>query len=126
MSEAATQLQVRFDRPDFCLRIHNAGWADDLLHYNSLAVLQLQVTGGRRCEDDLVMLVFPLLVFHRAVVESGWKSESVLDKHELSRPVSIVHSSYLRNADVAFIRNQQEVVGEVVHQTVRPFAGITA
>jgi hypothetical protein len=49
----------------------------------------------------------------------------VFYQFNLSGSVTAIHCPDLRNGLMAFIHNQQIIIGEIVHQTVGAFAGLS-
>jgi len=49
--------------------------------------------------------------------------EAVVDERLLARAVALVHAAELRHGLVRLVEEDEEVVGEVVEQAVRPRAG---
>ncbi len=112
----------RFDRDH---RIEQAGRADDLFD-DLRAALPFKISRSSRGEDDLVHVRVELVKIQRTVVERARETEPELDEGLLSRAVSAVHTPDLRDGDVGLVDEQQEVVREVVHQSVWCGAGFPA
>ncbi len=104
------------------LRIHQARRADDLLDNLPAGSLKLVIRGRRRKEDHLLPHILELIELQRAVVHRAGQAKTVLDQYRLPAAIAVVHRANLRDGDVAFVDNQQEVIAEVVHQRVRPVA----
>ena len=109
-------IDLPFCRPHFNFRIQQAGGADDLLH--DLAGAAALVLGGG-CADvnDLVGTVLELLKVQRSVIQRRGQAEAVIYQHLFSGPVTVIHRPDLGQHHVAFINEQQVVLGEIVHQS---------
>ncbi len=111
-------------RLDDDLGIDQARGADDLL-YDTVGDAHLVLAGSSREVDRLTDPVFELGPLERTVVEGARQAESVVDQRALARRVALVHGSDLGNRDVGLVDDHEEVVGEVVEQTVRRGSGRT-
>src|SRR5690606_25756586 len=67
---------------------------------------------------------FELFELERAIVERARETEAVLDERLLPRAVAAVHRSDLRHRLVRLVEDEEEVLGEVVDQRRRRFAGL--
>ena len=67
-----------------------------------------------------------LVELQRPVVERAGQPEAVLDQRFLAAAVAEVHAADLRQRDVRFIDDEQEVLGEEVDERVRRLARLAA
>ena len=112
--------------PDVEDGVEQACRADELLDDFALGLFDLAVARGRGDIDDLVDEGFEFLEIERAVVECGRQPEAVIDEDLLARPVAPVHAADLRDADMAFVNDEQEVVGKIIDEARRCFAGFAS
>ena len=110
-------------RPHLDRRIHQPGRPDHLLDHHALRLRQLVGARRGRDEDHLRRARLPLLEIERAVVERRRQAEPVRHQHFLARAVAEVHAADLRHRLVALVHDQEGVVGQVVEQRRRRFAG---
>ena len=68
----------------------------------------------------------PFLEAQRPVVEAGGQAEAVFGERGLAAEVAFVHATDLRHGDVAFVGEDEGVVGEVLEQRRRRLAGAAA
>ena len=55
----------------------------------------------------------------RPVVKSRRQTETVIDQHFFSRPVAVIHRPHLGHHHMAFVNEQQEILGHIVQQRIR-------
>ena len=114
-------------RPDFNGRVEESSGSNDLLDHHPFSALELKVGRGgadiNGLVDDAVEL---LLVGQRAVVQGRRQSESVVDERDFAGTVPAKHGPNLWHRHVTLVDDHQEVLGEVVQQTERPFTGLSS
>ena len=109
--------------PDVDPRVNEPRRADELLDHPRSRFPQFVRPGGRRDVDGLVDEAFELGEGQGPVVERRREAEPVLDQVLLARAVALVHPPDLRDRGVAFIHDQQKVLGEIVDQRGRRLPG---
>ena len=102
-------VDLSFYRTDGNFRIQKPCRADDLLGAEEL-MLRLILTGRCRNEKHLVDLAFELLKLQRTVVQRRRKAEAEVHQGLLSRTVSVIHRSDLRDRHMRLVHNDQKVV----------------
>ncbi len=110
-------------RADLDLRVEKAGGADHLFGEDAAGLLQLPRRGGGRDEDRLRPHRVPFLELQRPVVHAGRQAEAVLGQGELAPVVAAVHAADLRHRDVAFVGEDDGIVGDEFEQRRRRLAG---
>ena len=88
-------------------------------HEHTFRLFQFLVAGSGADVYHLRSESFEFLEFERSVVDGGGEPESILHEIHLAREVTAVHAPYLRQCDMAFIYDRQEILGEIVEQTER-------
>jgi hypothetical protein len=111
------------DRADLDRRVDQAGGADDLLGEDAAGLLHLPRAGRGRDGDRLRAHRVPLLEAQRAVVDAGRQAEAVFGQRRLAAEVAAIHAADLRHGDVAFVDEEQRVVGQIFEQRRRRLAG---
>ena len=107
-------------------RIQQARWAYQLLHNDTLALLQFKIGRSGTDIDDLIHQFLKLLEFQWPIIACRRQSEAVLDQIILSGLVATIHGTYLRYGDMAFINYHQKVLGKEIQQTIGPRTRLTA
>ncbi len=92
--------------------------ADDLLDNFAFCFFEFVGSGGGGEEDDARPEVFEFLEAEWSVVEARRQAEAMLDEGGFSTSVAGVHGSDLWDADVGFVDDEEEVVGEVIDEGV--------
>ena len=109
------------------LRVDQPGRADDLLDDLAAGLFQFEFAGRGRNEDDLVPHLLEFLEFQRAGCPARWEGESRDRPAPALRWRSPLYMALnLRQRHVRFIDDQQEILGEIIDQRVRLFAGLAA
>ncbi len=110
-------------RADFHRRVDQAGRTDDLLGKDAAGLFHFP--GGRRCRhgDGLRPHGIPFLEAQRPVVHAGRQAKAVFGQRRLAPEVAAIHAADLGNRDMAFVDEQQGVVGNVFEQGRRRLAG---
>ena len=110
---------------DFHFRVQQARRPDDLLGQIGL---DFHFIRTRRSADVnyLVDAFDEFLEFQRPVIQSRRQAEAVFDEVFLARPVAGVHSPQLRQGDVRFVDEDEEVIGEIVEERIRRLTGLAA
>ena len=99
--------------------IEQSGGTDDLFDHDTFGAYQLVVGGGGTDIDDLTGEGFELVEGEGAVVTGGRQTETIFDQVLLTGTVSSIHGPYLGYTDVAFVDDDEIVLGEKVEQAVR-------
>ncbi len=105
--------------PDLDFGVEKSRGSDHLLHEHTFRLFQFIVAGSGADVYHLRSESFEFLEFERSVVDGGGEPESILHEIHLAREVTAVHAPYLRQCDMAFIYDRQEILGEIVEQTER-------
>ncbi len=101
-------------------RVEQARRADDLLGEVLLRrVLVLVLAGSRRHVHALRRALFELVEPQRTVVVRAGQTEAVVDERLLAALVALAHAADLRDRDVRFVDEKQEVFREVIEQRAR-------
>ena len=66
---------------------------------------------------------FEFVEIERAVVESRGKAETVFDEGLFAGAIAAEHAADLGDGDVAFVDDDEEIVGKIVDEAGRRFAG---
>ena len=114
-----------FQRPNLYGGVEEPGGAYDLLG-DGLRLFVFLAPRRRGAVDNLVYLGVELVELQRAVVFGAREAEAVVDEHLLSRLVAVVHGAHLRQGDVAFVDDCEEIVREIVEEALRRRAGRAA
>ena len=93
-----------------------AGGADHLFGEDAAGLFDLPLCRGGRDKDGLRAHGVPLLELEGAVVHAGRQAEAVFGQRELAPIVAPVHAADLRHADVAFVGEDDGVVGDEFEQ----------
>ena len=100
-------------RPHTDLRIHQAGWADNLLHH-LIGLFHLVRRGGGACVEGNAHHFFKFSEFERAVIQSGRQAEAVVHQGLLTGAISVIHAAQLGNHHVGFIKHHQVAAGHEI------------
>ena len=119
-------VDLRARRAHLDRRIDQAGRADHLLDEHAAGLLELPGARRRRHRDGLRAHHVPFLEAQRPVVHAGGQAEAVFGERRLAAEVAAVHAAELRNGDVAFVDEDERVVGDVFEQGRRRLAGAAA
>src|SRR5690606_6084338 len=114
------------DRADLDRRVDQAGGAEHLLGEDTAGLLQFPRTGRGRDGEGLRAHRVPLVEAQRAVVYAARQAEAVFGERQLAAVVAARHRADLRHRLVAFVDEQQRVVGQVFEQRRRRLAGQAA
>ena len=109
----------------FDFGVQQAGRPDKLLG-DSGAMFHLVRAGGRGDEHGLVDQLLELAKAQGAIVQRRRKPEPILDQNFLAGSVPRVHPMQLRDRLVAFVDEQQKVVGEILYKGMGSAAGRAA
>ena len=66
----------------------------------------------------------PFLEAQRPVVHAGGQAEAVFGKRRLAAEVAAVHAADLRDGDMAFVDEDQRIVGQIFEERRRRLAGL--
>ena len=116
-------VHLALDGTHFDLRIDQAGGPDDLLDHDAGGFGELIGTGRGRDIDHLVHAILELFESERTVVEGAGQAEAVIHQHLFARPVAMIHALQLRDGLMAFVDEDQVIVGQIIEQRGRRFAG---
>jgi hypothetical protein len=97
------------------LWVHEPGRANHLLD-DARGAVDLFLPWGSRHEDRLVEHPLELGDLERAVIERARKPEAEVDEVLLAGPVPLVHRADLRHGNVAFVHEEEKVLGEIVKE----------
>jgi hypothetical protein len=115
-------VHLPFHRAHVDRRVDETGRADDLLDYDALRFCQLVGARRRRHEDHLPNALLPLFEIQGSVVQRRGQTKAVGDQDFLARSIAVIHPAHLRHALMAFVHDDQRVVGQVVEQCRRRLA----
>src|SRR5262249_12363135 len=116
-------VDLSFDGANFDLRIDEARGANNLFDKAAARTCEFVRAGSCGDIDDLVEAMLELFEGKRAIVERAGHTETVVDERLLARAVAVIHRADLGNSLVRFVNEEQVVVGNVVEQGWRRFAG---
>ena len=106
--------------------IDQAGRPDHLLDEDAAGLLHLPGAGRGRDVKGLGPHRVPFLEVQGPVVDAGGQAEAVFRERDLAAVVAPRHPADLRHRDVAFVDEQERVVGQIFEQSRRRLAGIAA
>ena len=107
-------------------RIEETGGPDELFDDQAVGLLEFVFAGGGADVDHLIDQRLELGEVEGPVVERRRQPKTEVDEIELAGAVAAPHAPHLRNGHVAFIDDQQKIIGEVVEQTKGPGARLAA
>ena len=113
-------------RADLDRRIDEAGRTNDLLDEDAAGLLHLPGAGRRRDVHRLRPHGVPFLEAQRPVVDAGGQAEAVFGERRLATKVAAKHAADLRHGDVAFVDEDERIVGQIFEQGRRRLAGLAA
>ena len=119
-------VHLPLDGADLGHGVHQPGRADHLFGEAAAGPLHLPRTRRGADEDGAGAIGVPFLEFQRAVVHAGGQAEAEFVQHRFPREVAPIHAADLRDRHMAFIDDQQRVLGQVFEQRRRRFAGVPA
>jgi hypothetical protein len=93
-------------------RVEQPGGADHLFHHLARRSSQLVVPGVAETNTACAHTLLPLLEPQRPIVQGTGEPEPVLDQRPLAAAVPGVHGADLRDRDVRFVHEQQEILGK--------------
>ena len=64
-------------------------------------------------------MAFKFFSAQRAVVQSRWQAETIINQHLLTRAVTIVHPPNLSHSHVTLVNHNQEIIREKVQKGIR-------
>ena len=117
-------INLPLGRLDHNLRVNQAGRANNLLHI-TISLRQLILTRSRRKVNRLTDTLQELLPLQRAVIHRRRQTETVLHQGALTGHIALIHGTNLRDRHVRLVNNQQEIIREIIQQTVRGATGGT-
>ena len=112
-------LDLPFDRAHFHHGIEQSRRADDLLGDDG-GIFQLERGGRRGDEDRLPDERVKFVRAQRAVFDGARQTESEFDEAFLAGTVAVRHAADLRERDVRFVDEDDEILREKVDQAPRP------
>ncbi len=110
-------------RTDLDGRIQQSGGPYYLFHYKAARFFKFILGGSGTHVNLLSGNGLELLEAQGPVVGRGGKSEPVLDEHRLAGMVATVHRPYLRQGNVTFVDESDEILREIVNQAERALTG---
>ena len=113
LADQIVDLTLHRANEDF--RVQQTRGPDDLFHHLPRP-LPLVITGGGGDIDPLVDSVRKLLKFQGPVIKGRGQAEAVIHQGLFPGPVPTVHGPHLGQGHMAFIHEEQEVLGEIVQQ----------
>ena len=99
---------------------------DDLFDEDAAGAFHFPIPGRGRDMHRLRPHRFPFLEPERAVIEAGGQAEAVFCKRRLPFEVAAIHAADLRNGDMAFIRENESIIGQIFEQSWRRLARFAA
>ena len=109
-------VDLALGRADLDRRVDQAGGADDLFGEDAAGLFHFPAAGRGGDGDGLRAHGVPFLEAQRAVVDAGGQAEAVFGQRRLAAEVAAIHAADLRHGDVAFVDEEQRVVGDVFEQ----------
>ena len=88
-----------FNGPDIDLRLEKSGRPYNLLNY-LIRMILLIICRGSRYEYRKAHARLEFFKSQRSVIPGGRKPEAILNEHILTRPVTLIHSAYLRHGNM--------------------------
>ena len=105
-------VDLHFDGADFDGGVEEAGGADHLFGEDAAGLFEFPGLRGGRDEDGLGAHGVPFLELEGAVVGAGRQAEAVFGQGEFAAVVALVHAADLGDRDVAFVGEDDGVVGD--------------
>ena len=100
-------------------RIEHPGGPDHLLSHLIAAYLQLPVPRRGTHKHGLAGLRPKLFPLQRAIVRCTGQAEAMVNQNFLAGLVAVVHRLQLGAGHMAFIHDQEPIVGEIINQAFR-------
>ncbi len=97
-------------------RVDQSGGADDLLREHAASLVHLPLAGCGGDVDRLQAHRVPFLNAQGAVVDAARQAETVFGECGLAVEVAFEHAADLRHGDVAFVDEDEAVVGQIFEQ----------
>ncbi len=119
-------VDLRFCRTHFNDRIDQARRANDLLGKRAAGLLEFPARGSGGNEDRLRAHRIPLFEAERAIVHAGRQAEATLGEGGFTPEVAAEHAADLRHRDVAFVGEDESIVGQIFEERRRRIARIAA
>ena len=115
-------VHLAFDGTHVDLRIDQASGPDDLLDNHAGRLGELIGPGRGGDIEHLVHAILELFKSERTIVHRAGQAEAIIHQHLFARAVAMIHALQLRDGLVAFVQEQQMIVGEIIEQCRRRFA----
>jgi len=74
------------------------------------------MAGGGRDVKHLIHAILELFKRERAVIHRAGQAETEIHQHLFTRAVAMIHALQLRDGLVAFVDEQQVIVGKIIEQ----------
>ena len=116
-------INLRFYGTNFDRRVQQACGTDHLLGENAACLVKLPVGWGGGDKNGLRPHRIPFLKLKWAVVHTRRQSEPMFGKGEFTAIIALIHCANLRHADVAFIGEDNGIVGDELKQCRRRLTG---
>ncbi|CAI8178536.1 MAG: Uncharacterised protein [Alphaproteobacteria bacterium] len=113
-------------RTNFASRVNQAGRANDLLDKNPARALHFPRARRGGYMHGLRPHNIPFLKFHRPIINARRQSEAKFGQCRFAPEVTAKHAADLRNGDMAFIRENQCIIGQIFKQCGRRLARFAA
>ena len=113
-------------RANLASRVNKPRRSNDLLDENAARAIHLPAT--RRCRDMHCLGTHnvPFFKFHGPVVDTAWQPEAELGQGRFAAEVAAKHATDLRHRYMAFISENQRIVGQIFKQCGRRLAGLAS
>ena len=119
-------LYLIFGRTDFDWRVDQAGGSDHLLGEDAASLFHLPIARRRGDISRLRTHHLPLVKAKGPVVDAARQAKAIFSQSQLAPMVPPRHAVDLADGDMAFVHKQQSVVGKILKQCRRRFAGQAA
>ena len=115
-------VDLAFDRPHLHRRVDQPGRADHLLGKHAAGAAHLPRARRRRHVDRLRAHRVPFVEAQRPVVDARRQAEAIFGERDLAAVVAPRHAADLRHGLVAFVHEQERILGQIFEQGRRRLA----